>query len=200
MSDKPAITGFPIHELLRDRWSPRAFSQQPIERNKLGSLFEAARWAASCFGEQPWSYLAGVAGDATHEKLASCLMPINAAWAAKAPVLVLSVACLKFTHNGNPNRHAYHDVGAAAAQLTLQAMSAGLYLHQMGGFDQAKSRQLFEIPDGHDPVAMIALGYPGDPAALGEDLYKKELAPRSRKPLSQIVFSGKWGDPSELLK
>jgi len=198
MSLKTAVTDHAILELLKERWSPRAYSSRAIEPEKLHSILEAARWAASCFGEQPWSFVVGVAGDATHEKLAACLMPGNATWAPKAPVLALSVAALTFAQNGKPNRHAYHDVGAAAAQLTMQAMSLDIYTHQMGGFDVAKAREAFKIPESHDPVAMIALGYLGDPATLTEGQRSMELAARSRKPLSQLVFGEGWGTPAVL--
>src|SRR5712691_3350867 len=104
MSVKTAASDYPILDLFKERWSPRAFSPQKIEPEKIRSLFEAARWAASSFNEQPWRFIVGVAGDATHEKLASCLVPANATWAPKAPVLALSVAWLKFTQSGNPNR------------------------------------------------------------------------------------------------
>ena len=198
MSLKTAVPDHAILEALKERWSPRAFSSRPVDPEKIWSLFEAARWAASCFGEQPWSFIVGVAGDTTHERLVTCLMPGNATWAPKAPVLALSVASLNFAHNGKPNRHAYHDVGAAAAQLTMQAMSLDIYTHQMGGFDVAKAREAFKIPESHDPVAMIALGYLGDAATLTEDQRAKELAPRVRKPLSQFVFGEVWGTPADL--
>jgi nitroreductase len=198
MSVKTAAPDHPILDLLKERWSPRAFSPRAIEPEKLRSLFEAARWAASCFGEQPWRYIVGLAGSPTHEKLASCLGATNALWAPQAPLLALSVASLKFAHNGNPNRHAYHDVGAASAQLTIQALLMGIYVHQMGGFDVAKARQVFEISEDHDPVAMIALGYLGDPATLNEKQHQMEVAPRTRKPLSQFVFGGSWGEPADL--
>jgi nitroreductase len=196
MSVKTAVPDHPIHDLLKERWSPRAFAPRPVESDKLASIFEAARWASSCFGEQPWRFIVGCRGDATHEKLAACLMPGNITWAPKAPVLGLSIAKLNFSANGSPNRHAYHDVGAASAQLTFQAMALGIYTHQMAGFDQAKARQIFEIPQDYDPVALIALGYVGDPDTLTEDQRKKELTPRSRKPLAELVFAEKFGGPT----
>jgi len=191
---KTAVPDHPILDVMKERWSPRAFSPQPIEPHKLHSIFEAARWAASSFNEQPWRYIVGLAGDPTHEKLVSCLMPANALWASKAPLLALSVAWLTFTQSGNPNRVAVHDVGAASAQLTLQAMSMGIHTHQMAGVDLAKAREVFGIPQGYDPVAMIALGYPGDPGTLNEAQQKMELAPRTRKRLSEFIFGGSWGE------
>jgi nitroreductase len=200
MSLKLAQTDYPILDLLSHRWSPRAFAPRPVEVEKLRSLFEAARWGASSYGEQPWRFL--VAASETDaqgfEMLASCLMPSNA-WARKAPVLALSATSLKLAHNGAPNRYAYHDVGFAMGNLAAQATSMGLYLHQMGGFERERAREVCAIPADFDPVAMIALGYVGDPATLTEDQQKKELAPRHRKPLSEIVFRATFGETSKIL-
>jgi nitroreductase len=197
MSAKKAVTDYPVHDLIAARWSPRAFAGRPVESEKLRSLFEAARWAASCFGDQPWSFLVAPSSDQpAFDKLASCLMPGNA-WAMKAPVLALSVAALNFGHNNQPNRFGPHDVGLAMGTLSVQAMSLGIYVHQMGGFDGAKAREVLAIPETHAPMAMIAMGYPGDPSTLSEELQTREAAPRQRKPQSQFVFGGRWGDPAK---
>jgi len=192
--EKPAVTDYPIHDLLSRRWSPLAFDQHPIPEDTLHRLFEAARWAASSYNEQPWSYILGVKAQdpAQFERLASTLVPQNA-WAKQAPVLVLSVAKTTFTSNGSPNRVAFHDVGMATANLVLEATSEGIFVHQMGGYDAAKARELFAIPEGYEPVAMIALGFPGDAEALPEAWKARDLAPRKRKPVSEFVFRGNWG-------
>ena len=198
MSDKRAVTAHPIHPLLAERWSPLAFAPRKVEPEKLHSLFEAARWAASCFGEQPWRFIVATQDDAADfEKLAGCLMPGNS-WAMKAPVLALSVASLNFSQNGKPNRHAFHDVGLAVGNLTTEAQSLGIYLHQMGGFDAAKATEILGIPEGYAPVAMIALGYLGDPTTLTEDQQKRVAAPRKRKAQSEFVFGAKWGESAKL--
>src|SRR5262249_417709 len=184
-------------DIFKVRWSPRAFLSRPVELDKLRSMFEAARWAASSFNEQPWSYIVGLAGDATHEKLASCLAPANATWAPKAPVLALSVTSLKFSANGNANRCAFHDTGAASAQLSLQAIALGIHVHQMAGVDLPRAREVFAIPQDYDPMAMIAIGYVGDPTTLNENQQKMELASRTRKPLAKFLFSSKWGETAE---
>jgi len=198
MLAKTAVADYPIHELIAGRWSPRAFADRPVEPEKLRSLFEAARWAASCFGDQPWSFLVAPSSDKPgFDKLASCLMPGNS-WAAKAPVLMLSVAANNFGHNNQPNRFGPHDVGLAMGTLSLQAFSMGIFVHQMGGFDAAKAREVLAIPQTHAPMAMIALGYPGDPATLSEELQKREAAPRQRKPQSQFVFGAAWGEAPQI--
>lgn len=201
MIDKPADNQHPIQDLIKRRWSPRAFSAQAVEREKLLSLLEAARWAASCFNEQPWSFIVATKESAEeYERLLGCLVESNARWARQAPVLMLSVARLNFERNAKPNRHAFHDVGQAAASLTLQATALGLVVHQMAGFDIAKARERFSIPEGYEPVAAIAVGYQGDASSLPEDLREKEVAPRTRRPLESFVYTGTWGQTSPFLK
>lgn len=194
---KPAETGAPIHDVLSHRWSPRAFDKRPVEAEKLRSLFEAARWAASSFNAQPWYFIVATKDDPeSFKRVLECFVEFNQGWAKGAPVVALSVAGLKFQHNGQPNRHAFHDVGQAAANLALQATSLGLQVHQMAGIMPEKARELFGIPEGFEAVAGIALGYPGDPATLSGELREREVAPRERKPLASFVFSGKWGNAS----
>src|ERR1700688_3011974 len=194
---KPAITDSPVHELLKNRWSPRAFSERPVEPQVLRSLFEAARWAPSSNNEQPWAYLVATKDDAeSHAKTLSALVEFNASWAKDAPVLVLAVAGLKFHGNGTPNRNAFYDTGAATALLTVEATHRGLAVHQMAGFDPAKAKQVFEIPEDWEPIAAIAVGYPGDPNSLPQKLRDREVAPRTRKPLTEFVMSGRWGHTS----
>jgi nitroreductase len=191
---KAAVTEYPVHELIRNRWSPRSFADKPVPQDVLRSLFEAARWAASSYNEQPWSYLVATKDDPeNYKKMLGVLVEFNAKWAGNAPVLAISVAHRNFSHNGTPNPVASHDVGAANAQLTAEATSRGLLVHQMAGFSHDKARQTFGIPDGWDPVSAIAIGYPGDPQTLPEDFRKSELAPRTRKPIREFVMSGSWG-------
>lgn len=195
--EKPAPVAVPIHELLQRRWSPRAFADRPVEPEKLASLFEAARWAPSCFNEQPWRFLLCTRErPADFQRLLGCLAEANAVWARQAPVLLLSAAKRNFSHNGKPNRHAVHDVGLAAENLVLQAVALGLCAHQMAGFDAAEAREAFAIPEEFEPVAAIAVGYPGDPTRLPAELQERERAPRVRRPRSEILFGGQWGNPS----
>jgi nitroreductase len=192
--ERAAITAVPVHELIRNRWSPRAFAEKPVSAETLRALFEAARWAPSSNNEQPWAYLVATQDDAENfAKMLSVLVEFNANWARNSPVLALSVAHLKTQREGKPNRVALHDVGSATAQLTFEANSRGLLVHQMAGFDADKARQAFAIPADWEPVAAIAVGYPGDPASLSERLRERELAPRMRKPVSEFVMSGTWG-------
>lgn len=191
--DKPADTDSPIHELLAGRWSPRAFDERPVEPGKLRSLFEAARWAPSSSNEQPWRFVVATKEDqAAYDRLLACLVEGNRKWAFRAPVLILSVACMNFEDEGKPNRHAFHDVGLATENLLLQATALGLAAHPMAGFDIEKARTDLKIPSGYEPVAMIAVGYSGELNVLPEYLQQRELKPRERKPLTEIAFAGQW--------
>lgn len=196
---KPAPTNFPVHNLIRERWSPRAFANKPVEPTVLASLFEAARWAPSSNNEQPWAYLVATKDDAENfAKTLSVLVEFNAAWAKEAPVLVIAVSRLNF-QNGTPNRNAFYDTGAATALLSVEATARGLAVHQMAGFDPVKAKQVFEIPEDCKPIAAIAVGYPGAPESLNQKLRDREVAPRTRKPLSEFVMSGRWGHTSPIV-
>ena len=192
--DNPAPADVSIHDLIARRWSPRAFADRPVSAATLRQLFEAARWAPSCFNAQPWFYLVATKENPEeYRKMLGCLVEFNQGWAKAAPVLAISVAQLKFQHDGSPNRHGAHDVGAASALLALQATALGLAVHQMGGFDAERTRTAYGIPPEFEPMAAIAIGYPGDPAALPDKLRERETAPRTRKPVSEFVFAGSWG-------
>lgn len=198
--EKPAETQYPIHDLLQRRWSPRAFSDRAVAPDTLRSLWEAARWAASCFNEQPWSFIVATKEDPKEfSRLLSCLVEGNITWAQHAPVLMVSVAKTHFDQDGSPNPHAWHDVGQAVANLTVQATALGLFVHQMAGILPDKIRELYQIPDQYEPVAGIAMGYPGNPDSLPEALRKRELAPRIRRAIHEFVFSGRWGQRSKLV-
>lgn len=198
--EKPAHTDYPIHELLRRRWSPRAFSSRAVEPEVLQSLLEAARWAPSSDNEQPWHFLLATQADPQEfQRLLSCLKDGNIRWVKQAPVLLISVTRLTWEEDHQPNRHAFHDVGLAVANLTVQAISMGLFVHQMAGFFPEKVKELYKIPDEHEAVTAIALGYPGEPDTLPDDLRKRELAGRERKPLDSFVFTGRWGQKSSLV-
>jgi nitroreductase len=198
--DKPAPVDHPIEEILKQRWSPRAFSDRMVEPEKLQSLFEAARWAASSFNEQPWSFIVATKNNpAEYAALLNCLTEKNQQWAQLAPVLMVSVAKLKFEKNDKPNRHAFHDVGMAVANMIVQATAFGLYVHQMAGFSPERVREIYGVPEGFEPVAAIALGYAGDPSVLPEQFQQQELGPRLRKPIETFVFETKWGETSPIV-
>lgn len=196
MSTRTATTSVPISKAIAERWSPRAFSDQPVAAEDLLALLEAARWAPSCFGAEPWRFIVGVQGKgAGHAKILECLVPANQLWAKSAPVLMLSLAQENFERNGKPNDWAAHDVGLAMGQLGIEASTRGLYLHQMGGFLPDKARELLAIPDGYRPMAGIAIGHMGLASDLPDELAEREADARSRKPLGEVVFDGSFGNP-----
>lgn len=190
---KDAQTDYPIHELFGRRWSPRSFSAREIETELVGSLMEAARWAPSSRNQQPWRFvLAERRDEKDHARLVEVLMEGNQTWARNAPLLIIGVAKKTWDHNGEPNSYAWYDLGQSVAQMVAQATALGLHVHQMGGFFKDKAQEALEIPEDHQPVVAIAVGYLDSPEKLPETLAKRELAERVRKPLSELVFRGKW--------
>lgn len=184
-------------EEIRHRWSPRAFNGKPVDKQDLRKLFEAARWAPSAYNEQPWRFILGIKRDSAYQRIFDSLVQFNQSWAKDAPVLILTVTRGNFSHNNAPNYYGLHDTGAATALLMLQATHLGLHSHGMAGFDQAKMRAAFEIPEDFEIGAVIAVGHFGDPEQLPEQLKERELAERTRKPLDEIVLSD-WAKPAVL--
>jgi nitroreductase len=199
MNAKKAVTDYPIQPVLAERWSPYGFEDRAVSEADLRSLFEAARWAASSYNEQPWNYLVATKEN-LHEfgRLLSCLVEANQAWAKAAPVLVLGIASLRFAKNNKDNRAAVHDLGLAAGNLALEATARGLSVHQMIGIVPDKAREVYQIPDHYEAWTAMAIGYKADPAKLPDALKERDLAPRQRKALSEFVFTGQWGNPSPL--
>ena len=182
---------------LRQRWSPRSFLDREVPPAVLRNIFEGARWAASSGNGQPWRFLMGVRHSATHGKIVSTLAGFNQEWAPQASVLILGTTN-SLNARGAVNAYALYDLGAASAFLTLEATAQGLAAHQMGGFDHDAIRKALDIPDSYLLGSVIALGYQGDPQDLAtETLIAREVAPRERKPLSEMVFTA-WGEPANL--
>ncbi len=197
MPDKNAATDYPVHDFLARRWSPHAFQDRPVPPEELRSLFEAARWAPSSYNEQPWSYIVATKERCEEfERLLSCLVEANQAWAKSAPVLALGIVTHKFNRNNKENKAAVHDLGLAAGNLVLEATARGLFVHQMIGILPARARELYQIPDGSEAWTGLAIGYLGAPDDLPDELKRREQAPRQRKPLSEFVFTERWGKPS----
>ena len=192
--NKLAPVVHPVHELIAQRWSPRAFAAEPIEPAVLRSLLEAARWAPSCFNEQPWSFVVARRDDEEgFARLLGCLAEKNQLWARNAGALVLAVARPHFARNEKPNRHAWHDVGLAVASLTVQATALGLAVHQMAGVRADDAARILGVPDDHDVVTAIAVGRPGGLDDLDPSFHESELAARERRPQDEQVFEGAWG-------
>lgn len=183
-----------VHASIISRFSPLAFSDKPVEPEKVTALFEAARWAPSSFNEQPWRFVYALReNQAGFEALLDCLVQENRIWAENAPMLVLTVARMNLSRTGRSNKYAFHDVGLATGNFLTQATFMGLVAHPMGGFSVEKAKQNLFIPGGFEPVAMIAVGYHGDVDDLPEELKSRERRVRTRKALQDIVYSGKMG-------
>ena len=195
---KPAITEQPIHPLLADRWSSRAYDPaQLVSNESLLSIMEAARWGPSCMGDQPWQFIVFHKRDATPWTQAlNCLSIGNQNWAMDASILILACANQKFSHNDKTNRWNQYDTGAACENICLQATSLGLVAHQMGGFDVEKTRELFQIPSQYDLMSFIAIGFPLALEKISAEALSKEKEARKRKPLREVFYTNHWGEQS----
>lgn len=194
MTDRDAETSVPVHPLIAARWSPRALDPDgKVTDEQLRAVLEAARWAPSNGNTQPARFLVGRRGDDTFGRLFDLLSRRNQGWAHPAAVLLLACAATENEKGAVPMP--VFGVGLAAENLALQAVAEGLVAHQMGGFDKEGAKLVFSLPPDVEPQVVIALGTLGSPDLLDDDRRAKELAPRRRKPLSEIAFTGEWGTP-----
>ncbi len=197
--DKPAKTNFDIHPLLKERWSPRSFTGQMVDKETLQRIFEAARWTPSSSNDQPWRFIVGTKGDKTWDMIMETLVEFNQKWAKLAPVLALSIGKKISDKNGRPSRTFIYDVGQSVAHITFQAMHEGLFVHQMGGFSAQKAAEIFNIPEDYQAITAFAIGHKGSPDLLDEDFAEMEKSERKRHPLKVLVFSEKFGNTAGLL-
>jgi nitroreductase len=189
-----AKTDYPISEIIAKRWSARAFSTRPVENTKLLSILEAARWAPSSRNEQPWRYIVFTTDNPQMLKKAQSVLKEINDYAKRAPILICAIAKKTYSENGNPNRLHFHDLGAANENMFLEAFNQGLIMHEMGGFDVQKAREVFNVPEDYEVGIMIAIGYQDAYHVLPDRLRHKAFTPRVRKPLSEIVFIEEIGN------
>ena len=185
---KKADTTSVIHDLLADRWSPRAFNPEYLlNEDQIHSLLEAARWAPSCRGEQPWYFvLFNKSNATTFSQALNCLTVSNQDWAMDASLLIVACANRYYKKDNSENFYAHYDVGAAAENICLQSTALGLAAHQMGGFDKAKVATLVNAPKNYDILSIIAIGLPEKESKIRPDLLERECAERNRLQLDQI--------------
>jgi nitroreductase len=184
-------------DAIERRKSAMAYDDRIVPAPILRQVFEAARWAPSSFNEQPWRFVVGTRDDPeSHQRVASCLSQGNA-WAREAPVLIVGLASTSLSRNGRPNAYHAHDLGLALENLLIQATALGLASHPMGGFDKDRAAKVLRVPENYRPVTMVAIGYPGDPAMLSPKDRERELGPRQRKSLDDLVFAGRFGEPAD---
>lgn len=189
---RPAPTTHALLPAIAHRWSPRAYADTAVSEEALLAVLEAGRWASSCFNDQPWVFIVARKDTPEHAAMLATLLPFNQVWAAAAPVLLYSVVRERFAHNGEPNKHAWHDVGAATATMAIEASARGMQMHGMAGYDAAAARTALAIPPTHEPVTAFTLGYPGPASMLPEKLAEREAAPRARRAPETMLFNGKW--------
>jgi nitroreductase len=192
MGNRDATPLHPINELLVKRHSPYAFDpERPVAQGDLDALLEAARWTMSSYNAQPWRYIVGVKNDGTDTwgKIHACLVEGNQPWAINAPVLALGLVKTTFDYNGKPNAAAEHDLGAASAMLTVEAVARGLCVHQMIGIEPDKVIATFDPGEDIKPLTGLAIGYVGDPAHVPAAYAERDAAPRERLPLAAILLS-----------
>jgi nitroreductase len=183
----------PISDLIKNRKSSRAFSDRRIETEMINSLFEATRWAPSSTNEQPWFYIYATRDQSSlWSALFDCLNDGNKIWAKDAPLLILSLARKNFTQFSGKNTYAMYDLGGANSMLSLQAVELGLQVRQMAGFHHHQTIDELNIPDTYDVGVFIAVGYPGDPHALPDNLKHREFAPRERIRQQEFVMNDRF--------
>lgn len=191
----------PIHALLTERYSGLSFDPRDVPAGELRSLFEAARWAPSCFNEQPWRFVVARRSEvAAFEKMLACLVEGNRVWARDAGALVLGLVSTRFARNGLENAHARHDLGLAMGALSVEATSRGLIVHQMGGILPDLIREQYALPAEIDVVTGTAIGYAGDPSRLPDGLRARDGSPRTRRALSDSVFGGEFGTAAAFVR
>ncbi|MFW5450435.1 MAG: nitroreductase family protein [Methylophagaceae bacterium] len=198
MIEKPADTEQTIEKVIAERWSGRGYDASvPVSDEQIIALCEAARWAPSCFGDQPWRFIIWNKHQDEHawQQVLQCLAPGNQEWAKNASVLILAASVKTFSHNDKDNRWVGYDTGAASISLCLQATAMGLMSHQMGGFDGEKIKNTFAIPDNIECWAMIAVGQPVALDSLSDEQLERELKARERRPLTEQFFSNGWNKP-----
>jgi nitroreductase len=197
--DKLAKTDVPVHPLIAARWSPYCYSDKPVPEADLRAILEAARWAASSYNEQPWRYILARRSDrAQFDKLLSCLVEGNQAWAKVVPVLMMGVVVKTFSRNGKPNRAAEHDLGLAAGNICTEATARGLYVHQMIGILPERVRELYGVPPEAEPLTALAIGYLGDVSGMADAMRERDRAPRTRRAVREFVFADSWGTPAAI--
>ena len=197
---KNTPTDHKVHDLIKNRWSPRKFADTPLSDTDLQSLFEAGRWAPSSNNFQPWKIVWGKKGSESYDRIMNVLVEFNQGWAKNAPVLMLGVYDSK-TPDGKDNFHALHDLGQFSANMATQAQSMGIALHQMAGVKHEEALKEFKFPDTYHVATGIAAGYyGGDLEDLPKDLKGEETKERQRKKQDEFVFNGDYVERANLNK
>jgi nitroreductase len=194
---KFARPDYPVLDVVSRRWSPYVYADRPVSAEDLRSLFEAARWAASSYNEQPWRFILAVKAEPeSYQRVLACLVEANQVWAVSAPVLAIGCYLDNFSRNGKKNGCAAHDLGLAVGNLSAEATARGLAVHPMAGILPDRVRETFGLPAGVTPLTALAIGYAADPQEIAPDMVDRELSPRERRPLGETVFGERWSQTS----
>jgi nitroreductase len=188
---KTAITSAEIAPVLANRWSPRAYDvNHTASQHELLSILEAGRWAPSANNSQPWRYSLATRGSELHAQIVSALTGFNQAWAPSASALLV-ISMVNQKADGTPNTSALLDIGLTAQNIAIQTEELGLSAHMMAGFVPDAMRQVLNLADNLDPVLVMTIGKRAEPSVLEGPAYEREVAPRSRFELDEIVLHGK---------
>lgn len=179
-----------LHPLIEKRKSYKAFSEQAVEKEKIQSILEAAQLAPSCFNEQPWNFIIGnkYEDEEQYNKILNCFNKDNQVWAKHAPILMITVAKLFFTHNGAANPYAWHDLGLSVANMTFQANYLDLCVSEVAGIVSENIYETFNISEVYQPCSGLVIGYQGNGLNLLDNLQKKNNKPRIRNPIDSFVY------------
>lgn len=179
-----------LNKAIKNRWSPRSFSNKEVTKEMIDLLFEAARWAPSAMNEQPWNYhFVHRDNQKIFNEIVDILTGTNPVWAKHAQVLIISVVKKNYDYHNRPNKNALHDLGAANISIAIQAAEMGLQVHQMGGFDKIKAVEYLHLNiENFEPVTIFAVGFPGEEKPQTEDLLQRKRQSESRKNLNDFVF------------
>jgi nitroreductase len=191
MTNKTAVTSVPILSVLAERWSPRSFDKSyKLTQTELLSILEAGRWAPSANNNQPTRYFVVTREDKNHAAIAGTLAGWNQAWAPDASAIIL-IGVEATNPDGNVNPFANYDAGQAVAHLSVQAHELGLHVHQMAGLDIAKAAEILEVPGNVHLIVSAVVGKMAAADELPEALHEREIAPRTRKTLDEVVLYGR---------
>jgi len=186
-----------VLELIKNRWSPVSFSEKMIEDEKLKDILEAARYAPSSMNEQPWLFVLTTRDEKeAFDNIVELLNEGNRVWAKYCSAFIVSFARKKHDYNQKANRYFFFDTGMAVSNMLHQATNDGIFAHQMGGFSVEKAREYFLTGEDTEPVAIMALGYPGNGSGLTEEIYLRDSKRRPRKDLSEYAFRNKINNPA----
>jgi nitroreductase len=188
---KTAITSAEIAPVLANRWSPRAYDvNHTASQHELLSILEAGRWAPSANNAQPWRFSIATRGSELFDQIVGAFTGFNQSWAPNASALLV-ISVLNQKADGTPYPGALLDAGLAAQNMMIQTEELGLAAHPIGGMVHDEMRKVLDLADNLDPIMAMTIGKRADASVLEGAAYEREVAPRVRLELDEIVLHGK---------